>query len=207
MDDVEQFSAESAQRLERATERLLPLITSYTAAVVAMRGGSSEMPALFDRNDELALAVAAWNDRVADHTGAYPLLLDDAFEDDEDDEDEDDEEPEIAGRMSVISRWDLGVVDPEALLAAGRTAHRHNRPDETEADAAAAVTNLASALYAITHDAGEPWFDVPGVEVMHGARVYLVPDEPLGLLSDDPGQALDAVTAPPGQIAFTEMWQ
>lgn len=41
--------------------------------------------------------------------------------------------PEVSSYVSVVSRWDLAVVDSEALLSAGREAHRQERPSDTEA--------------------------------------------------------------------------
>lgn len=193
MEEVEQYSEKSGHRLEAAGARLVELVRQYALDARVMHGGSSEMPALFERNKALARAVADWNERVLDHTGTSPLLL---------------EEPlELEGQISVVSRWDLGVVDSSELIAAGRGAHRRDHPEETEADATVAVADAAHALSTSTHPAGEPWYEVPGVEVLSGARVYLVPDGPLEPLPEEPEEFLNALAAPSGRVAFSEGWQ
>ncbi len=98
------------------------------------------------------------------------------------------------------------MVDEPELLAAGRTAHRRNRLEETEEDAALAVNDGSSALYAVLHEVGEAWFGVPGVRVMNAARVYVAPDEPPPPLPDDPEDIAQAVRLPPGRIVFSEGW-
>lgn len=198
MEEVEQYSEESGHRLEAAGARLAELVRQYALDARAMHGGSSEMPALFERNRVLARAVADWNERAFDHTGTSPLLLEEPEKDDFEDEEADEEPLELEGQISVVSRWDLGVVDSSELIAAGRAAHRRNHPEETEADATVAVADAARALYAIAHAAGEPWYEVPGVEVLSGARVYLVPDGPLEPLPEEPEEFLNAVAAPSG---------
>lgn len=207
IEDIEQYSDESGRRLQDAAKRLVELIQRYTVDTSAMHGGSSERRSLFDRNEALAEAVSEWNERAFDHTGTTPLLLEEIDEEEFEDEADDEETVEVEGQVSVVSRWDLNIVDLPELLTAGRAAHRRLRPEETEKDATVAVASASHALYAITHEAGEPLFGIPGIDVLGGARVYVVPDEPLQPLPDGPEQMLDAVKAPAGEIPFSEGWQ
>ncbi len=203
---VEQYSEESGQRLAAAADSLIEAIRRYVLDARAMRGGTSEVAALFDRNDALANAVAEFSERAFDHTGTLPLPLQQLEENDfEEDGAELDDRPD-GGLLSVLSRWNLLVFDEPELLAAGRAAHRRNRPEESEEDAGVAVTDASSALYAVLHEAGEPWIRVPGVRVVNAARVYVAPDEPPAPLPDDPEDFAQAVRLPPGRIIFSEGW-
>jgi hypothetical protein len=207
LDDYpELYSAASLQLLRDATEELVTALHDYTAGTATLTGRSSERAAKFARNAELEDVVARWNLAAFHHTGTFPVPL----RPDEDDEDEyeDDEDGELVeAEVSVVDRWDLAVVDLAALLDAGRQAHRRLDPGETEEDAEAAVQDATDALYAVSHEAGMVWEDVPGVEVVTGARLYVVPDEAL----PDPREVAEQdeadVQAPPGRVALTERWR
>lgn len=168
MAHIEQYSEESRGRLAEATAGLVGLLQRYAAEVGAMDGGTSQMGPLFDLNDELTAALAQWNERVDEHTGVLPLPLGD----EEYDDDEDVEPVLVAGQVSVVSRWDLDITDLGALLAEGRAAHRRLRDEETEQDAELAIQDAGGALYAILHEKGEPLHDVPGLELVSGARLH-----------------------------------
>lgn len=220
--DVEQFSTLSAARLREATEELVEVLRRYTEATTAMHGGSAELLTRFAASDAVGAAAARWNERAFDHTGSFVLALaDDQLLGDGDDEYEDEGgQLEVVDAVSVVSRWDLAVVDAQALLAAGRAAHRRNRPEEDEQDAVAAIANPALALGAVLHERGEPWYELPGVEVGYGVRVYLQPDElqpedssarELGdedevgdQQPDDDTDVLLAVLPPAGRVVFSE---
>ncbi len=107
-DHPEQFSEESRAALESATAALVEGLQRHTQAVLGMRGGSKETPAVFAINEEVERLVDEWNDRVLDHTGTYPLALI-THEDDEDDEDEDLVELGDGTPVAVVSRFDLVV--------------------------------------------------------------------------------------------------
>jgi hypothetical protein len=216
MDDhVEQYSPESARRLREATAALTAELDRFVEGAAGMHGGSAEMPTFFALADAVSRAVVDWQERAADHIGAYVLPLDADLDHLEDDEDEEDDGPvEITDAVSVVSRWDLGVVDVDALVAAGRAAHRRMRPEEDDADTAVAVDGPATAVQALLHEQGEPWYEVDGLQVLHGARVFLRPDAPaapevehddevLDPFLDDP---VDAVLPPPGEVVFSEGW-
>lgn len=196
---------ESGRRLSESAAALVGLIEQYAVAVQAMHGGSSERSALFERNRELASAVAEWNERAFDHTGTSPLLLEEIEAGDLDDEDDEESLP-LQGQISVVSRRDLDVVDSAELIAAGQAAHRRHRPEETDEDADVAVHDATSAVTAITGEAWELWFEIPGVLVLSGVRVFVVPDERLEPLSVEPETGVDAVEAPAGQLTFVEAW-
>jgi hypothetical protein len=201
----EPFSAESARRLEDATARLVAVLQEYTAAVLEMRGGSGETPELLRRSEALSAVVVDWNERVGDHTGTWPLLLagydDPALEDVELPY----EPAAIESQVSVVSRWDLDVVDAAAVIAAGRAAHLRSWPRDAGADAEVAVPGVPEALYAFLHERGEPLFDLPGVEP-GGARLFVVPDEPLEPFTGQVEDLTGAVTPPPGTVVMSEVW-
>lgn len=211
LEEVDQFSDVSCARLEAAAAVLISGIERHTAGVVALRGGSSEIGTVFDLNDAMKAAAKAWEMAVLDHTGTSVLGLDFMDDEDEDyDEDEDEEEVELIGAVSVVARWDLAVTNVSELISAGRAAHRRLQPDETEADAAVAIGDQAvgQALYAVCHEFGEPWFDLPGVQLAGGKRAYLQID--LDDLEDedaDEEALFDFVpVAPEGQVLYSESW-
>ncbi|MBC7289908.1 MAG: hypothetical protein H5T83_01055 [Actinotalea sp.] len=203
---IEQFSEDSGRRLVEARDTVLHAIQEYVDELLVLRGGTSELTALFERNNALAQVVDGFTDAVWTHTGTLPLVSN-SFEEDEE---EDVDEPADPGdQLSVVSRWDLTVVDRDELLEAGRAAHRRLRPEETHEDAEVAVHDTAAALYALLHEAGEPWFDMPGVDVVAGTRAFIEPAETLAPPPeiDEPGYDLAEVLRPPdGRIPFTERW-
>lgn len=205
-DGVEQYTEETRRLLEAATTSLGALLRQYTAEAGTMLGGSSETRALFEPNRALDRAVREWNDRAFAHTGTFPLRLrdDDGFDEDE----ESDEDPvEVQAEISVVSRWDLVVLSVEDLVGAGRSAHRRTWPQDTEEDANVAIAEPSNALYAILYEAGEPWFEIPGVEVVSGFRVYIAPSGPLQMTDDlDIEDQKAGVDAPEGAVLFGESW-
>ncbi|WP_375426194.1 hypothetical protein [uncultured Friedmanniella sp.] len=205
----EQFSAESRERLRTSAAALTAALERHTAALLEMDGGTSSLPALFALNDDIREVAADWDDAVFEHTGSFPVAIE-HLEDEEVDAD-DEVEPDGADAslpVSVLSRWDLDITDAAALVRAARAAHRRMDPSESEADALAAIGegHVGQALYALVHEHGEPWFELPGVGMVSGHRTYLrrAPGEPpleaLMLDHDQPP------TAPDGQILFSESW-
>ncbi len=210
-DDVdfpEQFSAETREALAAAAEELAAAVRDHTKQIISLRGGSSEIPRVHEANRRIEELIAAWNERVFDHTGTFPIALAGLDDDHEDfDADEDDEEVAADGApLAVVSRWDLLVVDSEALVAAGRQAHLRNRPEERDKDAVVAVAGVGQALYAVMHEIGEPWYDLPGVEVVRGVRAYVRPDEPAEPFTDDDAETDVPVAEPTGERLYLESW-
>ena len=207
MDDEvfpDQFSAQSHEALLRSVDALTAALRAHADQLGAMRGGSSDVPAVFEANAAVADLVDAWSERVFDHTGTFPVVL--AGRDDDTDElDDDVPQPADGDPVTVTSRWDLQVVDVAELLQAGRDAHRRLRPAEDAEDAAVAVPHPGLALYALLHERGEPWYDLPGVAVVRGERSYVRPDEPPTPLSDDTDDD-GPVTEPAGVRLFGESW-
>lgn len=204
--DVEQFSEESAAALRDAAERLAAALVCYASTTADMSGRSSELPAIFELNDELRRLAADFNDRVWDHTGTTALLIDSAEEWDGEDEDDDPPIPETVEYVSAVSRWDVAVFDPEALLAAGRKAQRQRCPQDTPEDAAIAVPNVGRALQAILEVQGEPWYQIPGIAVTRGVRLLIAPSEPPEPYDGDPDGVGDAIAPPEGPVIYTESW-
>lgn len=205
---IEQYTAESNRRLQEATATLVCLLQEYASSAGAMRGGSREMVDLHKRNDALRAAVAEWTERASDHTGTTPLLLLGCGDEDEGNQPPQEQEAEPQARLSVLSRWDLDIHSLQELIGAGRSAHQRIRPGETDEDAAVAIADPAGALYALLYEAGEPWYEIPGVEVVSGVRLYIEPSGGPQVTGDfdsmdDPR---DAVTVPEGLLIFSETW-
>ncbi|MGW1344064.1 hypothetical protein ACWCOV_23675 [Kribbella sp. NPDC002412] len=203
MDDVEQYSQESSEGLQQATNDLIAALRTHTDALLRLRGGAAEDEELFARNAAVESVVEAWNEAVFEHTGTSPLVLEDI---EEFDEAPDDEEP-VGGALSVITRVDLTLGSPEALLAAGRAAYRRLWPDETDEDAEVAVDGPVSAVYTMAHEAGDPWPEMPGADVRRAVRAYVVPENPgeVAVVEDDLDM-LREVVPPPGTLVFSEAW-
>lgn len=147
-----------------------------------------------------------------DHTGTFPIAIE-SLDDDEDDDLDDDEQTCADGAeaplaVTVMSRWDLDIIDPAALIHAGQSAHQRLNPSGSEADAAAYIGEggVGQALYAIVHEHGEPWFEMPGVGTVTGYRAYLRRDadqQPLDETDQDYDQP---PVAPSGNVLFSESW-
>lgn len=207
----EQFSAETREALVAAVDQLVAAVSAHARHVIGLRGGSSEMTGVHETNAQVEQAIAAWNERVFDHTGTFPVSLaglDDDLEnfDADADADEDEEELVDGAPLAVVSRWDIVVTDADALLAAGRQAHKRNRPEEQGEDAAVSVAGVAHALYTLLHDRGEPWYDLPGVEVVRAIRAYVQPEEPAAPFTDDDEETEAPVAEPAGQRLYLESW-
>lgn len=196
------YTSESGAALEAALEAAKAQLGAYVDHVRDMHGGSAEMPGLYAAREQLQRAIKDFNDRAFDHTGT-------TIDVDWDDEEFEGVTIEVSSGqvVSVVSRWDLLVDEHEELLAEGRAAHRRNRPEETDDDADVAITTAPHALYAILHENSEPWFDLPGMRFLAGARLYVLPND--GVVEpppDDPNQLQDWVAPPPGPIPFSEAW-
>lgn len=211
LDDVEppdQHSAESRQALEQATHDLIAALRRHVDYATGMRGGSSELKRLYELNNEVEKLLASWDDRVSDHTGTSPVVLvarehDQEYPDDEDDEDL----PAGVEDVAVVSRWDLRITDRDALLHAGREAHKQSDPTENDEDAQAVVRSAVDALYALRYECGEPWYEFPGVHVVNGARIYVRPDEPLRPVDPTGPEDFDAyLRRPSGEEVLSESW-
>jgi hypothetical protein len=204
----EQFSPQTREALDLSVAALVDALQRHAKQLGGMRGGSRDSPAVFHANAEVERLIDAWSERVFDHTGTFPVSLQ-GFDGDGEEVTEDEEDPaelEDGDPLSVVSRWDLLVVDTDALLQAGRDAHRRLRPDENDEDAAVAVQNVGQAVYALLHERGEPWYDMPGVEVVNGRRAYVRPDEQPPPLSEESDYD-EAITQPPGERLFGEGWR
>jgi hypothetical protein len=203
-----QYSDASREALRRRAEALIEGLRGHTEALLALQGDPAELPGLFERHEQVETLLRGWHDAVLDHTGTIPLSLD------EPDGDEDDREIELEEALetdviSVVSRIDLALDDPEELLREGRAAYSRLWPDEE--DVAAAVPDAGQALYALAHEAGEPWLDLPGTGVTSAVRAYIVPEQPYQPPAEpedenDPDALLDLVAVPRGTLIFSESW-
>lgn len=194
------FSEESRKALAEASRLLAERLQAHTEALLAMTG-DEEQSTLYEQNAALEELVEGWNDAVFEHTGTAPLLLDDEVEDD--DEEEEEERDQV---ISVVSRFDLRVVDLESLLEAGRSAQERHPAELDESGERVPVESAEQAIYEISREVGEAWFELPGVDLVAGARAYVVPEWPLEALEADAEDVLSELSAPNGAITHAETW-
>ena len=195
------FSEESRKALAEASRLLAERLQAHTEALLAMTG-DEEQAGLYEQNAALEELVEGWNDAVFEHTGTAPLLLDDELEDEEDEE-----EPEEHDQViSVVSRFDRRVVDLEALLEAGRTAQERHPAELDESGEREPVESAEQAIYEISREVGEAWFELPGVDLVAGARAYVVPEYPFEPLEADAEDVLTELSAPNGAMTHAETW-
>ncbi|MFG1907435.1 hypothetical protein [Kribbella sp. NPDC048928] len=193
------FSEQSRAALADASRKLAERLQAHTDALLAMTG-DEDNATLFDHNAALEGVVEDWNDAVFEHTGTTPLLLDDSIED------EDDEEAEPDQVISVVSRFDLRVVDLDVLLEAGRAAQERHPAELDETGDHEPVDTAEQAIYEISREVGEAWFELPGVEMVAGARAYVVPEPPFEPLDADAEDVVTELIAPNGTATHAETW-
>ncbi|MET9314322.1 hypothetical protein ABZX12_21135 [Kribbella sp. NPDC003505] len=192
------FSAETRTALAEASRKLAERLQAHTDALLAMTG-DEDHTTLFEHNAALEGVVEDWNDAVFEHTGTAPLLLDDAV----DDEDEEVEQDQV---ISVVSRFDLRVVDLDALLEAGRAAQERHPAELDESGDREPVDSAEQAIYEISREVGEAWFELPGIEMVAGARAYVVPEPPFEPLDADAEDVVTELIAPNGVATHAETW-
>jgi hypothetical protein len=192
------FSAETRTALAEASRKLAERLQAHTDALLAMTG-DEDHTTLFEHNAALEGVVEDWNDAVFEHTGTAPLLLDDAV----DDEDEEVEQDQV---ISVVSRFDLRVVDLDALLEAGRAAQERHPAELDESGDREPVDSAEQAIYEISREVGEAWFELPGIEMVAGARAYVVPEQPFEPLDADAEDVVTELIAPNGVATHAETW-
>jgi hypothetical protein len=193
------FSAETREALAAASQKLAERLQAHTEALLAMTG-EEEQSALYEQNAALEELVDDWNDAVFEHTGTAPLLLDDSADE------EDDEETEQDQVISVVSRFDLRVVDLDALLEAGRAAQERHPAELDESTEVEPVDSAEQAIYEISREVGEAWFELPGIEMVAGARAYVVPELPFEALDADAEDVVTELIAPNGVATHAETW-
>ncbi|HET6742832.1 MAG TPA: hypothetical protein VFH76_28025 [Kribbella sp.] len=192
------FSEQTRTALADASRKLAERLQAHTDALLAMTG-DEDNATLFDHNAALEGVVEDWNDAVFEHTGTTPLLLDDSIEDD-------DEEAEPDQVISVVSRFDLRVVDLDVLLEAGRAAQERHPAELDESGDHEPVDTAEQAIYEISREVGEAWFELPGVEMVAGARAYVVPEPPFEPLDADADDVITELIAPNGTATHAETW-
>lgn len=195
------FSEETRLALAEASRQLTERLQAHTEALLAMTGGPDEQAALYEQNAALEELVEGWNEAVFEHTGTAPLLLE---EEDLDEDEEEEDEPEQV--ISVVSRFDLRVVDSEALLTAGRAAQERHPVELDETGEREPVESAEQAIYEISRELGEGWFELPGVDLVAGARAYVVPEYPFEPLEADADDVLTEIAAPNGSVTHAETW-
>ena len=212
LEEPDQYSDESRQRLRTASDAFIAAIEQHTVALTGLKGGSSSLPTLFELNDTVRRAAAVWDDAVGDHTGTFPIAVELPDENDQDEEDDEGgPDLEAVESVSVVSRWDLAVVDVDSLIRAGRSAWRRLWPEESEEDAAVSISDqdIGQALYALVHEFGEPWFEIPGVKMTTGQRVYLSTEastQALDTIADEDIDEMHMPVVPQGEVLYGEAW-
>ncbi|MDX6282800.1 MAG: hypothetical protein QOH03_3871 [Kribbellaceae bacterium] len=195
------FSEESRKALAEASRQLAERLQAHTEALLAMTG-DEDQNTLYEQNSALEELVEGWNDAVFEHTGTAPLLLDDEVGEDEDDEEAEERDQVI----SVVSRFDLRVVDLDSLLEAGKSAQERHPAELDESGEREPVETAEQAIYEISREVGEAWFELPGVDLVAGARAYVVPEWPFEPLEADAEDVLTELSAPNGTITHAETW-
>ncbi|GAB2598041.1 hypothetical protein [Kribbella endophytica] len=213
--DIEQYSDESRAALRLRTDELIEGLRAHAEVLVGLRGGSAESEDLFTENEALGKLLGAWDDAVLDHTGT--VVSSGGYDEDDDLDDEPEDDGPVAV-LSLITRVDLGVRDTAELLNAGRAAHRRLQPEESEADALVAIGDEAQAVYALLHEAGEPWLELPGTGLLAATRLYVEPEDYAPPGDEDDGDDASAdddfsaeamveeVAVPEGTLLFSESW-
>ncbi|TDO54555.1 hypothetical protein EV643_101344 [Kribbella sp. VKM Ac-2527] len=194
------FTEETRKALAEASRLLAERLQAHTEALLAMTG-AEEQTVLYEQNAALEELVEDWNDAVFEHTGTAPLLLEDDVEEVDEEAEEDQEQ-----LISVVSRFDLRVVDLDALLDAGRSAQQRHPVEAEESGDAEPVDTAEQAIYEITRETGEAWFELPGVDLVAGARAYVVPEHPFEPLEADADDVITEISAPNGTVTHAETW-
>ncbi|GAA2818701.1 hypothetical protein [Kribbella solani] len=192
------FSSETREALAAASRKLAERLQAHTDALLAMTG-TEDHATLFEHNAALEGVVEDWNDAVFEHTGTTPLLLDEPVE-------EDDEETEQDHVISVVSRFDLRVLDLDTLLEAGRAAQERHPAELDESGDRDPVDTAEQAIYEISREVGEAWFELPGTEMVAGARAYVVPEAPYEPLDVEAEDVVTELIAPNGVATHAETW-
>lgn len=217
-DTVEPFSDRSRAALEAATRALIAHLTGYLEAVRDIPAELSD-----EAKDDLVLppdetvshAVRAWNDAAGDHTELSPLhLIDNHPDTDDATRDHEDAEPgqrPIPRRLSIISRYDVDITDPDALFSAALTAREGHgyAPGDMTPDAVRR-SGVGRAVYSTRHG-DAPYSDVPGLRLRGGRTLYLAhdpsgPDPATRLDTDRTDPDLRRALPPTGRIDFLEIW-
>ncbi len=196
------FSEESRKALAEASQLLADRLQAHTQALLAMTGGPDEQDALYEQNVALEELVEGWNDAVFELTGTAPLLL-------EEETDEPEEEEELLEQdhvITVVSRFDLRVVDLDTLLDAGRAAQERHPAELDDSGEPDPVDTAEQAIYEISREVGEAWFELPGVDLVAGARAYVVPEYPFEPLEADADDVVTEISAPNGIVTHAETW-
>lgn len=136
-----------------------PSATQVRAAAAAFKTAiDAHLVAVENRSGESDPAVQETYDQLREAGLVYDDLLFDAFE-----EVTPFEAPEVSPedavevstatgppeRVGLVTRHDFTVIDPEALLDAGREAYRENWPDDGEEATEKQVSHLGAAVYEI----------------------------------------------------------
>lgn len=205
---LEQFSRESLVALQESARKLSEIASRYAEmSNSALRGTPADLRLIQELNDELESGVVDLNIRIHAHSGTLALALD-VIPADEEHFDEfvelEDVDVEVQGRVSVFSRWDVVVSDTEALLVAGRAAHRRDNSEDCEEDAVLAVPDAFSALWRILGDDGRLWYSIPGIEPIRGVKFGVAPDDED--LWDQEVNLTEGMLPPPGRVLRTEWW-
>ncbi len=71
----EQWTEQTREALNAAVEELVAALRAHAEHVAHLHGRTSEMQSVFEVNQQVERAIAAWNERAFDHTGTLPVSL------------------------------------------------------------------------------------------------------------------------------------
>lgn len=169
---LEFWTPAGADRLQASAAELIAAVSEHANAVSAAQG-EADMPLVWAASDRLLEVAVAYAWAQTEYTGTgFPFSVLMPYLDDED-QDEEEVDPAVSpSGISVISRRDYEVVDPDAVLRAGREAYLRLWPDDGEAAAAADVNHLGRAIYQLAHaDGWESLRRVDGLSAVAGRTV------------------------------------
>ncbi len=197
-----QWTEEARRNLTAKAEALILAVRRHADTVANLTGHRAEIRDIFATHDTLADAVLAYDEALQDFTGTgLPLVS--PRGDEEDDVDEETEELddfadlEDVSNLAVLTRTDYRVADAAAVIAAGRLAYRQVWLKDTDEDAEAEVTDLASALSEIEHARWrDPWQDVEGLRPVRSVTMVVEPDRLLPPTPEELDDAIDPFALP-----------
>lgn len=147
-----QWTAAAQNTYAQRAEDLIAEIRRHVESNLRRQGRQAEMQLYFESGERLQAAAKAFNEAEFDWCGSFPLALrevEDAW-----DEDDSDQHEVGNGYLSAFGRWDFQVLDPEAVVAAGRAAYLAAWPDDPEEDIEVRVPDVVRAVSEIVHAHG-----------------------------------------------------
>lgn len=209
-DDLQetQWSDAARERVIARGQQLIAVLQAQLEFYGTQNVGTPEVDgwAKAEAVEQAAVDFAEAEFDLTGTTGPFGRLS--TWDGDDDDDDELDSEPlEIISLVSVLQRADYGVVDEQAVLAAGRAAFVEDQPGQSEENARIHAGHLGTALYQIAHARG--WDALDGVSGLAplGSIIRVVAPEEKLVMTDDVAHGDADGSVPfgvPGEVLFAE---